>query len=90
MIHHVSLWAFGKIQEVEARSAQGRILNDKVYKMMAENCDQGENYFLDLVQKEKANADWYLTAEEAKKHNLACKLRVPKMRTTVKVEMSLD
>jgi ATP-dependent protease ClpP protease subunit len=88
MIHHVSLGAWNKIHEVEARAAHGRLLNNRIYKMMAENCEQPDQYFIDLVEKHKSNADWYLTAKMAKKHKLANKLFVPKLRTKVSVEIA--
>ena len=44
-------------------------LNKKVYQMMAKNCSQPKNYFLDIIHS-KGHADWYIEAREAKKHNL--------------------
>lgn len=89
MIHHVSLIAGGKIHEAEARVNQGRILNDRVYRMMAENCDQPNDYFVKLVEK-KGNADWYLGAEEAKKHKMVTRIKVPTLKTKVKVEFEFS
>ena len=54
--------------------------------MMAENCGQDEDYFLDIVH-DKGHADWFLDAKECKKHKLANHLRVPdlKIDTAVKI-----
>lgn len=90
MIHHVSFGVWNKLVEVEARVAQARLLNDRVYRLMAENCGQPAAYFLDLVEKNKGNADWYLTAKEARRHRLANHLRVPKLRTKVSVEITFE
>lgn len=88
MIHDVSHGSYGKVIETEACSAQARRLNDTVYKMMAKNCGQPEQYFLDVVHA-KGHADWYLDAKECKKHRLANHLRVPELITEVKVAMRL-
>jgi ATP-dependent protease ClpP protease subunit len=91
MIHHVSIgWGREKVQEIESKAAQARLLNDRVYRMMARNCDQPETYFIDLVEKHKGNADWYLSSEECLTHRLASKLRVPKLKTSVRVEISFE
>jgi hypothetical protein len=53
--------------------------------MMAKNCGQVENYFLDLVH-EKGHADWYLDAEEAERHQLANHLRLPTLNIEISVK----
>ena len=42
-----------------------------------------------IVDKKK-HADWFLEAEEAKKHKLANQLRVPKMTIDVSVDIELE
>jgi len=86
MIHDVSSMAWGKVEEVKVSAEETDRLNQKIYHMMAENCGQDENYFLDIVH-EKGHADWFLDAKECKKHKLASHLRVPdlKIDTTVKI-----
>ena len=87
MIHDVSSMEWGKVEEVKASAEETDRLNQKIYKMMAENCGQHSNYFLDIVH-EKGHADWFLDPEESKKHNLANHLHVPelKIRATVDFE----
>ena len=51
---------------------------------MAKNCGHNEEYFLDIVH-DKGHADWFIDADEAKKHNLANHLRVPEMKIEAKV-----
>tara|TARA_R110000824_G_scaffold248115_3_gene437230 strand:+ start:489 stop:1091 length:603 start_codon:yes stop_codon:yes gene_type:complete len=87
MIHDVSSMNWGKIEELKASVAETDRLNDKVYKMMAQNCGKRDDYFMKLVDKKK-HADWFLDADEAKKHNLANHLRLPSMK--VNVDVSID
>ena len=84
MIHDVSSMEWGKIEEIKASAEEADRLNQKVYRMMAKNCGQDEEYFLDIVH-EKGHADWFLEAAEVKKHNLANHLRVPEMKIETKV-----
>ena len=84
MIHDVSSMNWGKIEEVKAGAEETERLNQKVYQMMAENCGHNKDYFLDMIH-EKGHADWFLDADEAKKHNLANHLHVPEMKIETKV-----
>ena len=85
MIHDVSSMDWGKVEEIKASAAEAERLNKKIYTMMAENCSHNKDYFLDIVH-EKGHADWFLEADEAKKHNLANHLRVPELVINTKVE----
>tara|TARA_R110000824_G_scaffold53389_1_gene147881 strand:- start:463 stop:1068 length:606 start_codon:yes stop_codon:yes gene_type:complete len=84
MIHDVSSMKFGKVEEVKAGAEETERLNKKVYQMMAKNCSQPRDYFLDLIHK-KGHADWFLDASDTKKHNLANHLRVPDLKIETKV-----
>ena len=57
--------------------------------MMAQNCGKADNYFVKLMDKKK-HADWYLDAQEAKKHNLANHLRVPKLTIDIDVSIGFE
>ena len=87
MIHDVSSMAWGKVEEIKADANECDRLNDIVYTMMAQNCGKADDYFKKIVHK-KSHADWYLDAQEAKKHNLANHLRVPKL--TIDVGVNID
>ena len=89
MIHDVSASVWGKVQELKADTAEAERLNEKVFRMMAENCGKPKGYFLDLIH-EKGHADWFLDAPEALSHNLANYIRVPKFKISVNVDMELD
>ena len=84
MIHDVSSMNWGKIEEIKAGAEETERLNQKVYQMMAENCGHNKDYFLDMIH-EKGHADWFLDADEAKKHNLTNHLHVPEMMIETKV-----
>ena len=89
MIHDVSSMDWGKVEELKAGAAEADRLNTKIYTMMARNCGQKDDYFMKIVDKKK-HADWFLEAEEAKKHKLANQLRVPKMTIDVSVDIELE
>ena len=89
MIHDVSSWAHGKIEEIKADVKEADRLNTIVYKMMAQNCGKADNYFTKLMDKKK-HVDWYIDAEEAKKHNLANHLRIPKINIDINVDINFE
>ena len=89
MIHDVSSAAFGKIEELKSDVREAERLNKKVYTMMAQNCEQEDNYFLDLIH-DKGHSDWYLDAQEALHHNIVQHVKVPNLKGTVKVSISLE
>ena len=89
MIHDVSSMDFGKVEELKAGAAEADRLNEKIYTMMARNCGKKDDYFMKIVDKKK-HADWFLDAEEAKKHGMANQLRIPRLTINVDVEIELD
>jgi len=89
MIHDVSSFAMGKVEELKADAREADRLNKKVYEMMARNCGKPSDYFLKLVH-EKGHADWYLDAQEAKGHNLVNELRLPTLTCKIELQYILD
>ena len=89
MIHDVSSFAFGKIEELKSDVREAERLNKKVYTMMARNCGKADDYFFNLIH-DKGHADWYLDAEEAKLHNIVQQLRVPALKGKVTVSIDLE
>lgn len=89
MIHDVSSGQLGKVEEVKASAKESDRLNKIVYNMMAQNCGKADDYFLKIVDKKK-HADWFLDANEAKKHGLANHLRVPKISVNLDVNIILE
>ena len=89
MVHDVSSMDLGKVEELKAGAKEADRLNTKIYTMMARNCGKKDDYFMKIVDKKK-HADWFLDAEEAKKHGLANQLRLPKLSLKVAVEIELE
>jgi ATP-dependent Clp protease, protease subunit len=89
MIHDVSSFAMGKIEEVKSSAKEADRLNEKLYTMMARNCGKKDDYFLKIVEKKK-QADWFFDANDAVKHNLANYARVPKLRIKVGVDIDFE
>jgi|TARA_A200000159_G_scaffold155704_1_gene169814 ATP-dependent Clp protease protease subunit len=87
MIHEVSAMAWDKIEEMKASTAEAERLNKKIFHMMAENCGQHKDYFLDIVH-EKGHADWFLETDECIKHNLANHCSIPELKIETKVIFS--
>jgi len=89
MVHDVSSMQMGKVEELKASVAETDRLNEIVYKMMAENCGKKDDYFLKIMDKKK-HADWFLSANEAKKHGLANHLRLPTLEIDIKVDIDFN
>ena len=85
MIHDVSSMGWGKVEEIKASAEETDRLNRKIYTMMAENCGHHKDYFLDIVH-EKGHSDWFLEADECKKHNLANHMHIPELKIKTKIE----
>jgi len=84
MIHDVSSWAHGKVEEIKADAGESERLNKLIYKTLANNVGKPENYFLDIVHS-KSHADWFLTPAECVEHNLANHIRLPSFKVNVSV-----
>ena len=63
-------------------------LNRKVYSLLDKNTEQKSGYWRGLV-KDNKYADLYITAKQARKHNLATHIGVPHLETTVTVDTTL-
>ena len=87
MIHDVSSGGWGKIEELKADVKEAERLDEKIFTMMARNCGKKDDYFKKKVFTKK-HADWFMDAQEAKKHGLVNHLRVPKMN--IRVEVDID
>ena len=89
MIHDVSSMDFGKVEELKAGAQEADRLNNIIYTMMAQNCGKKDDHFMKIVDKKK-HADWFLDAAEAKKHNMANHLRVPKISIGIGVDIDFE
>lgn len=89
MIHDVSSGTHGKIEELKADVKEAERLDDKIFTMMARNCGKKDDYFKKKVFSRK-HADWYMDAEEAKKHGLVNQLRVPQFNIDITVDIEFE
>ena len=89
MIHDVSSGGFGKIEELKADVKEAERLDEKIYTIMARNCGKKDDYFKKKVFQKK-HADWFMDAEEAKKHGIVNHLRVPKFNISVSVDIDFE
>jgi ATP-dependent Clp protease protease subunit len=87
MIHDVSSGQFGKVEEIRSNADETVRLNEKVYKMMAENIGKPEDFFIKKIH-EKGHADWFLDAEECKEINLANHTRIPRFNVEINVDIN--
>jgi len=87
MIHDVSSGGHGKIEELKADVAEAERLDEKIFTMMARNCGKKDDYFKKKVFNKK-HADWFMEAQEAKRHGLVNHLRVPKLH--IKIDADID
>ena len=76
LMHEVTYWGEGKVEEVKASAKLIDYLNNKIFKMLAKHCGHRDGYFLDIIHQKK-HANWYFNENEAKKHNLIDHIGVP-------------
>ena len=90
MIHPVSSFAWGKLEEMQSKVKEAERLGNLVFQKMAKKCGhKNKNYFLDLMLKHK-NADLYLSARQALKHQLADHIGVPGFELNVTLDLSFN
>ena len=87
MIHDVASFAMGKVEEIKADAKESDRLNKLIFKFMADNCGKEAGYFSKLVH-EHGHADWFLDADECKKHGMVNHLRIPKLKIAFDAEMT--
>lgn len=89
MVHDVSSASWGKVEEIKADAKETDRLNELLYKLLAKNTGKPEKYFWDLVQS-RGRADWYLTPEEAKSHNIINHIGIPSFNLSVKTDLTFS
>ena len=89
MIHDVSSGGHGKIEELKADVKEAERLDEKMFTMMARNCGKKDDYFKKKVFNKK-HADWFMDAQEAKRHGLVNHLRAPKLNIKIDVDIDFD
>lgn len=86
MIHEVASGAHGKVSAIKADAEESMRLNKMLMKTMSNNTGHEDDYYWNIIH-EKSHADWYLTAQEAKKHNLINHIKFPRFDVTVDVKI---
>jgi ATP-dependent Clp protease protease subunit len=89
MLHDASTWSGGKTEEIKADAKEVERLNSLIFRILARNCGQKEDYFTKLVH-EKGHADWFLTAKEARKHKLCTNIGIPELRVDISVNYKFE
>ncbi len=89
MIHEVTAGAAGKVEEIKADSAEFDRLNKMIFKWMSNSTGHHDDYFSQIVH-DKNHADWYLTADDCKFHNIVNHVRIPKFNISVKMDMNFE
>lgn len=87
MIHSVSSYAMGKIEELKADVAEANRLDEHLFRLLSRNCGHKDNYFHEQL-KDRMMADWFLTPEECVKQNLANKIGIPQIKVDISLETS--
>lgn len=89
MLHDVSSFTFGKVEELKSDAKEADRLNKLIFTMIAKNVGQPEDYFLKIIH-EKGHAEWYVPPKDAKKHKLCTHIGVPEFTIEVGVKYRFD
>lgn len=89
MIHTVSAFEFGKVDELKAGANEAERINEKLFAMMSKNCGHKDDFFLEQLKARKM-ADWYLDASECLKYKLATKIHVPSIKVDIKYDFKFE
>ncbi len=89
LIHDVSAWAQGKVEEMKSDIKQATMLNKKIYNIMDRNCGHKTGYFMGIVD-EKKHADWYLNSRELLRHGIADTTSIPSLCCSVSLNIDIQ
>ena len=82
MIHDVGSFTRGKIEDMKVDIKTTDDMNQRMYKRLSKRLGHKPEYIGDLI-KENHHIDWYLTAKDAKKHNITNHLKVPSFEAEI-------
>lgn len=82
MLHDVSSGNWGKVEEVKADAKETERLHKLIFGIVAKNVGKDADYFTKILH-DKGHAEWYLTAKEAKKHNLCTHIGIPEFSAEI-------
>lgn len=87
MIHDAGSVSYGKVEDIKAEARHLEYLNDLVYKKASKHLGKASGYLNNLIKK-RNHVDWFLTAKDAKKHNIANHLKVPNFEVKINLNIS--
>lgn len=87
MIHDGATVSVGKVEEIKADAKHLDRLNRMLYKKASRHLGHDANYLSSLI-KQQHHVDWFLTAKEARRHNIANHLRVPSFEVEINLRVS--
>jgi ATP-dependent Clp protease, protease subunit len=86
MIHDIGSWVGGKVEEIKADAKNLDLMNRAVYKRASKAIGKEPDYLSNLIKNQHNHVDWFLTAKDAKSHNIVNHLKVP----SFEIEISLN
>lgn len=89
LIHQVASTAMGKNSDVQADAIETQRLNDLVMEVLAKNSKKPKRFYSDLLRS-SGNADFYMSAKEAKKYGLIDHIGVPTIEMNVMVRYGIS
>ena len=89
MIHEVSGVEFGKLNDVKNGVKQQDLLNAELFAYLDAAGGKEPGYFEALCTKNK-NADVFLTAKQCIEHGLVDEIKIPVLKSHIKVEYSIE
>ena len=87
MIHDASWGSHGKVEDVKNDAQHLEDMNKRLFKKMAKQIGHPPDYILNLI-REHSHVDWFLSAKEAKRHNIANHLKIPSLQVEVTVQVN--
>lgn len=88
MIHDVRTTYNGKTDDAKADAKETERLNDLLYKILENNSNKKDNYFKNIMQKNRYS-DLYLTADQCLKYKIIDFIGVPTLSVKIKYDLSL-
>jgi len=89
LLHDIFSGGIGKVEELKTDAKQTDKLNKKIFRLLAKNCRQDQNFFLKMIH-DKSHADLYLSAKECIKYKLADYIGMPSYRIKANVEFVFE
>lgn len=89
MIHEVSGIEFGKLNDQKNGIKHTEVLNQELFEYLDAAAGKEPGYFEALCTKNK-NADVFLTAKQCLEHSLVDEIKIPSLKSHVRVEYSIE